>query len=103
MPHKYQVMTNLIFTTPPPYADEGIIAVVTLQKGYGDAMTLTSKAYIDFWDTQQPIYSAWNVTFYVQSIALAGICDGSVFCRTSHQAPRKMSELMTTCKRLLLR
>lgn len=41
-------MTNLIFTIPPPYVDEVIIAILTLQKGYGDTMTLTSNAYITF-------------------------------------------------------
>lgn len=57
MPHKYQIMTNLIFTIPPPYADEGIIAILAQRKGYRDAMTLTSKADINFgmqssWFTQ---------------------------------------------------
>lgn len=46
--HKHQIMTNLIFTIPPPYVDEGIIAILALQKGYGGTMTLTSKAYINF-------------------------------------------------------
>lgn len=58
MPHKYQIMTNLIFTIPPPYADEGIIALLAQRKGYRDTMTLTSKADINFgmqssWFTQQ--------------------------------------------------
>lgn len=48
MLHKHQIMTNLIFTIPPPYVDEGIIAILALQRGYEDTMTLTSKAYINF-------------------------------------------------------
>ena len=33
MPHKYQIMTNLIFTIPPPYADAGILAILACRRG----------------------------------------------------------------------
>lgn len=98
MPHKYQIMTNLIFTMPLPYADEGIIAGLALQGQCGGTMTTTSNTSSNF-----GMQSSWCTAhgpsaFKAQSIPLPGICDGSVFCRASHQAPRKRSKL--TCKRL---
>lgn len=57
-------MTNLIFTIPPPYVDEGIIAIPALQKGYGDTMTLTSKAYITF-GMQSSRFTQHSALFYM--------------------------------------
>lgn len=57
-------MTNLIFTIPPPYVDEGIIAILALQKGYGDTMTLTSKAYITF-GMQSSRFTQHSALFYM--------------------------------------
>lgn len=48
MTPKYQVMTNLIFTMPLPYADEGIIAVLALQGQCGGTTTTTSKPSMNF-------------------------------------------------------
>lgn len=99
MPHKYQIMTNLIFTIPPPYTDEGIIAILTLQKGYGDTMTLTSKVYINFGMqssrfTQHDVLLSMFKAFLFLAPVMAPILQGFT------SGTQKMSKLMTTCKRL---
>lgn len=82
MLHKHQIMTNLIFTIPPPYVDEVIIAILTLQKGYGDTMTLTSNAYITFgmqgtWFTQHSaLFYMFKAFFFLASmmaLCIAGL------------------------------
>lgn len=71
---KHQIMTNLIFTIPPPYVYEGIIAILALEKGYRDTMTLTSKAYVTFgmqssWFTQHSaIFCMFKAFLFLASV-----------------------------------
>lgn len=88
MPHKYQIMTSLIFTVSPPYTDEGIIAIATQWKRNGDMTTLTSEVYINL-GTQQLIYSA-TVCYFLSSKCFS-YCHlwWLLICRPSNEAPRK--------------